>query len=261
MLDDKSLLELCVKVSGGFENGGGAAYDSIAGNFDGQGLSVGVLQWNAGQGTLQQLLQKIGKLMGWQRAQTFFKSDIQQLSILKPKEAVQFCLDHYIAEGTTHVDLTALVAWKAFLSDPASISAQIEMATDGQLAHTKALVKSYCVGYQDRFRPYAFMFDLVVQSGGMQNSKGKVEEYDDDAAPFIPGILAYVVQQHASVVNLWKPVLDQDPLARLLVYYAYKRSMLSNPQYVWDALSRRGSIACRTGIVHGASINFTHILD
>lgn len=261
MLDDKSLLELCIKVSGGFEGSNGASYTDLAGNFDGMGLSAGILQWNAGQGTLQTLLQNIGAKMGWDKAQTFFSSDIHHLAVLSPKDAIQFCLDHYIANGSTHVDPGAAAKWITFLGQPESIAAQVELATNGVLSRAKALVKNYCVGHQDESRPYSFMFDLVTQSGGMQNAKGKVDEYDDDPVAFMPEILAYVNQQHAQVAALWKPVLDADALARLLMYYAYKRSLLSNPQYVWDALSRRGAIACRTGIVHGRQVDFTALLD
>ena len=54
-MDDNALLTMCLQVSGTFENGGGATYDAVTGNFDGQGISVGILQWCAGQGSLQTL--------------------------------------------------------------------------------------------------------------------------------------------------------------------------------------------------------------
>ena len=261
MLNDKDLLELCVKVSGGFENGGGAHYSTVAGNFDGQGLSVGILQWNAGQGTLQILLQKIGKSMGWEEAQSYFKSDIQQLSILKSAEAIQFCLDHYIEENSTRVDPVALTAWQDFLDSPDAIQAQIEMATDGVLSHSKNLVAQFCSEYQDRLRPYAFFFDLATQSGGMKNSRGSVLPIgavsQDDYKPALD--LAHEKSQKCA--GIWELSLTNDPLADLLLYYAYKRSILSNPAYVWDALSRRGSIACRGGVVHDAVVNFQTLLD
>lgn len=259
MLDYKSLLELCVKVSGGFENGGGASYSSVSGNFDGQGLSVGVLQWNAGQGTLQMLLQNIGTRMGWDKAQTFFSSDIHHLAVLAPADAIQFCLDHYIANGSTHVDPGALVKWQTFLAQPESIAAQVEIATNGPMARAEVLVAKFCPNHTDRTRPYAFFFDLVTQSGGMQNKRGHVDPFD--GVPDVTGVLSYTMVTHAQVAAMWTSVTSGDDLAKLLLYYAYMRSMLSDPQYVWDALSRRGSIACRTGIVHEAKIDFTMILD
>lgn len=259
MLDDKSLLELCVRVSGGFENGGGASYTSITGNFDGQGLSVGILQWNAGQGTLQHLLQSIGLKMGWDKAQTFFSSDIHHLSVLAPADAIQFCLDHYITTGSTHVDTGAEGKWRAFLAQPESIAAQLELASNGVMSRAKTLVSQFCPDYTDRIRPYAFFFDLVTQSGGMQNKRGHVDPFA--GTPDVSSVLVYTNQNHAAVSAMWNQATTGDDLAKLLLYYAFMRSNLSDPQYVWDALSRRGSIACRVGIVHGAKIDFTSVLD
>jgi len=258
MLDDKSLLELCLAVSGTFENSTGVDYAAITGNFDGMGISVGVLQWNAGSGSLQPLLLNIGNRMGWDKAQTFFKSDIHHLAVLKPSDAVQFCLDHYIATGKTTVDPNAEAAWKTFLNTPESIAAQVEIATNGVLGRAKALVQQFCPDYTDRVRPYAFFFDLVTQSGGMRNARGHV---DPTTAPNYQAALDFAAGQNAACDIAWSGVVANDPLAQLLLYYAYQRSLLSNPLYVWDALSRRGSIACRVGIVHGSRINFTSQLD
>lgn len=259
MLDDKSLLELCLQVTGRFEaRGTSASYTDLAGNFDGQGLSAGILQWNAGQGTLQTLLQRIGLKMGWDKAQTFFRSDIHHLAVLRPAEAIQFCLQHYIADGSKNVAPAAVAAWKAFLGQPESIAAQVELATEGTLGRAKALVNKFCPGYLDRTRPYAFFFDLVTQSGGMQNSRGHVDPTD---SPDWQAALNYAVQNHPTCGALWQSVLPTDPLAQLLVHYAFQRSLLSNPQYIWDACSRRGTIACRTGVVHEARIELAGILD
>lgn len=259
MLNDKDLLELCLIVSGTFEDGTPEInYDALTGNFDGMGISVGVLQWNAGTGSLQTLLQNIGNRMGWDKAQTYFRSDIHHLAVLKPTEAVQFCLDHYIEEGSTKVAAPAAVAWKAFLNTPESIAAQVEMATNGVLGRAKVLVGQFCPAYVDRIRPYAFFFDLVTQSGGMQNKKGHV---DPTTTPDYNLAVAFANTQNPKCAALWTPVVAVDPLAQLLVHYAYQRSLLSNPLYVWDACSRRGTIACRAGIVHRAKIDLTGRLD
>ena len=97
------MLELCLRISGGFESGGGASYTAVTGNFDGMGLSCGVLQWCAGQGSLQTLVKAIGASMGWDKAKSFFSSDIQQFSQLGPAAAIQWCLDKYIVSGGTAV--------------------------------------------------------------------------------------------------------------------------------------------------------------
>src|SRR5262245_9926790 len=51
----------CLALTGAFETSSGfpECYCGLAGNFDKQGISFGVLQWNLGQGTLQPLLSEM----------------------------------------------------------------------------------------------------------------------------------------------------------------------------------------------------------
>jgi hypothetical protein len=93
----------------------------------------------------------------------------------------------------------------------------------------------------------------------MQNSKGSVEPATGDVD--VSGILNFAQSKDLKCAGIWEIATQDDPKARLLLHYAYERSKLSNPQYVWDACSRRGSIACRGGIVHETTINFTNLLD
>lgn len=260
MLDDKALLELCVSISGAFENGT-PSYTAVTGNFDGQGLSCGVLQWAAGQGSLGRLVQTIGQKMGWAKAQTFFKSDIHHFAVLQPREAVQWCLDHYIQEGNTNVDPGAKQCWVNFLSQPESIASQVELATNGQLSRAKILAAKFCPDFPDRTRVMSFFFDLVTQSGGMENKSGHVDPWPSGSVPSVGEALAFTRIKHPNVADMWTPVTDNDDLSKLLLYYAYRRSLLSNPLYVWDALSRRGAIGCRLGVVHGTQVNFVGKLD
>lgn len=257
-MEDKDLLNLCLKITGTFE-GGTPSFTDLAGNADGMGLSAGILQWNAGQGTLQSLLLNIGSKMGWDKAQSFFHSDIHHLALCKPKDAIQFCLKYYIAEGSKRVDSRAAAAWMAFLGQPESIAAQIELATNTVLHRAKALVQTYTPNYASRTRAVAFFFDLVTQSGGMENKKGKVEVLS--GTPDCSAALALAQQKSPKTEGMWELVIKTDPLAALLLYYAHARALLSRPEYIWDGLSRRGTIACRSGVVHSTSIHLTDLLD
>lgn len=260
-MDDKSLLELCLKVSGAFEDADGAPYDAVTGNEDGEGLSIGCLQWNAGQGTMQPLLIAIGTAMGWDKAQSYFQSDIHQLAISKPADAVAFCLDHYIVEGGTHVDPTAKAAWVAFLSQPESIQAQVDLASKTVLSHAKRLVASYCPDYINRQRPYAFMFDVCTQEGGMASGHTVVPPQPSGTTPDVSDVIAFATINDARCSGIWQANMAGDNLSSLLLRYAYDRAKLARPQYVWDATSRRGTIACRAGIVHKGKIDLHSLLD
>ncbi len=261
MLDDKSLLELCLSVSGKFEATGAPSYTDVAGNFDGQGISCGVLQWNAGQTTLQALVRAIGAAMGWDKAKTFFSSDIQQFSTLNSADGIAWCQQHYLTTGTTNLDPGAKAHWVAFLGQPESIAAQIQIASNGVLGHAKREVAAYAPDYIDRNRPYVFFFDLVTQEGGMTVGHQTVPAVPSGQTPDISDALNYASTQDAICTMTWKVNSDSDPLAQLLLHYAYARSMFANSQYRWDTLARRGTIACRGGIVHKAHLDFTGILD
>jgi hypothetical protein len=260
-MENQELLELCVKVSGAFENGAGASYTALAGNFDGMGLSAGILQWNAGQGSLQPVVLNIGNAMGWDKAQTFFNSDIHHFAVLRPAEAVQWCLDNYIEVGGADVDPAAKKCWVEFLGQPESIAAQIQIATNGILRRAGLLAAKFCPDYLGSTRVLSFFFDLVTQSGGMQNRRGKVEPIPSGQSVDVSEVLAFAHIESLKCAAIWEVAVQNDPKARLLLHYAYERSKLSNPLYIWDACSRRGSIACRSGYVHDTAINLFGLLD
>lgn len=48
-------IQKAINITTSFE---GKGYETIAGNFDGQGLSLGMFQWNVGKGTLQPMLKQ-----------------------------------------------------------------------------------------------------------------------------------------------------------------------------------------------------------
>jgi uncharacterized protein YvpB len=48
-------IQTAIELVGNYETGG-KTYQAVTGNFDGQGLSYGVFQWNIGQGSLQPIL-------------------------------------------------------------------------------------------------------------------------------------------------------------------------------------------------------------
>lgn len=260
-MDDKSLLELCLCVSGRFEAAAGPSYTSLTGNFDGQGMSAGILQWNAGQGTLQALVRNIAALMGWDKAKSFFSSDISQFAAMNGPTGIQWCISHYLTTGTTQIDIGAKTRWINFLSQPESVAAQVAMATNGVLGHAKREVAAYAPDYADRNRPYVFFFDLVTQEGGMTVGQHTVPPVPVGTLPSVSDALAFAQINNPACAAIWTANSSGDNLAELLLHYAYARAMLANPTFAWDACSRRGTLACRGGIVHGAKLDLTSVID
>jgi hypothetical protein len=261
MLDDKSLLELCLKVSGRFENSSGPTYTTVSGNFDGMGISCGILQWNAGQNTLQTLVAQTAAATGWDKAKSFFSSDIQVFAGLRNAAAVQWCLDHYIMTGSTKVDPGAAARWVNFLQQPECVAAQISLATNGVLSHAKREVAAYAPDYVNNVRPYVFFFDLITQEGGMTSGGHTVPPIPAGQIPDVSDALALAQVNNPKCHDIWQANLQGDNEAALLLHYGYARAMLAKQLYVWDACSRRGTIACRGGVVHGATIDLTTVID
>jgi hypothetical protein len=251
---DDVLLETCLRITGGFENG--FSYQGVTGGFDGEGLSVGVLQWNAGAGTLSQLLRTISLSLGWAKMDAFFPhGGMEALADALPHEAIQMCLDRFLVSGhPSVVDPTAKAAWEALLSTPEAIAAQNTLAKNGIYASAKRMAAFYFAG-EDATNPrtIAFFFDLAVQQGYMHGIPGTTN-------PDIAAALQFTRTKYPEVAERWQAIASTDPLAKSLLYYGFERARLGKVAYWWGCLSRRGSIACRVGIVEGSQVDFTAIL-
>jgi len=73
--------------------------------------------------------------------------------------------------------------------------------------------------------------------------------------------LAFAGANDPGCQAIWAANCAGDNEAQLLLHYAYARALLANPQFQWDTCSRRGTIACRGGIVHAGKIDLTSVLD
>lgn len=153
--------------------GGIDGYKTIAGNADGAGLSLGIIQYNIGKGTLQPLL-----------ADMLSENRELVLSIFGNEKTTEL-------ENMLNSDLTAQLNWAISIND-ASTNKINEVWTPlflelCETSEFQAIQDSYIEGYKERAiakcelfggfstnRSYAFMFDCSVQCGGFEQ-----EEVDD----------------------------------------------------------------------------------
>lgn len=198
--DDRSALELALNVSGSFE--GGDAWGNLTNDFDGQGLSLGLLNQCLGQGSLQPLLirlndehpealkallapEHLGSLLGmlsrW-RDSASLESESAPLSALdapdengtsKPVAANRASVAW--AEANLYDRGGAfLPSWKAELTalatSPEYVSIQIAAAAR---LHDRALADEARAGVRE-LRDYLFLFDVQVQNGGFYT-----QDFDD----------------------------------------------------------------------------------
>ena len=251
---DDQLLDTCLNVTGHFE-GGTPKYSAVTGNFDGMGLSAGIIQWNLGQGTLQQLLKTIAAHMGTTKADSFFTGPvITTLMNLQPAAAIQYAKAHLLDAGGVKLQPAAVVAWEKFLNDPQSVKDQRAYAQTTVLAHAKKLAAQFLPTEAGRSRVVAFFFDTVVQQGSMKNVVPATMFPTTEA-------MALAAQHSSNCHEQWESVLQNDTLAGRLMFYALERAKEGNPTYLWDTFSRRATIGCRVGVVHETNIDLTHLLD
>jgi len=155
ILDD-SVQFRCMALTGSFETDQffPDCFAGLSGDFDGQGISFGVLQWNLGQGSLQPLLQKINTT----------DPDLVE-SIFGP----ELCGVQGYARSAK-IRATAVGSFNSKLeacADRALFNGATALCKDFGLLSTRAA---------------ALMFDIKVQNGSISDRvKAQIEVSRDDA--------------------------------------------------------------------------------
>ncbi|HEX4047126.1 MAG TPA: hypothetical protein VH309_04805 [Elusimicrobiota bacterium] len=253
--DDRSALELALNVSGSFE--GGDAWANLSDDFDGQGVSLGLLNQNLGQGSLQPMLIRLrdehpgalkalagpehlsallGMLSRWQDAARL-ESEPAPLSALDdpeenggPQSVAADRASVLWAEANLYKGGAFEPVWKAELtalaSSPEYVSIQIAAA---ERDHERALADEARAGVRE-LRAYLFLFDVQVQNGGLYP-----QDFDDYAA------YLQRTPEAGSTAKL-------EELLNLRLRHVRK-------QYARDVRLRKLAVILGTGNVHGEARN------
>ncbi|NLI14956.1 MAG: chitosanase [candidate division Zixibacteria bacterium] len=160
ILDDSELKAL--RITSTFETGKELNFAGLAGNFDGQGLSFGILQWNIKSQTLQPLLIKFAGLFP-DRLATIFGKDAESFRKLmlerQPEEQFRFALS--INDSKNRI----IEPWKTRFAclgdDPEMRAIQINAA---KILMNCAADYAADFGFKSE-RAFVFLFDIVTQHG------------------------------------------------------------------------------------------------
>lgn len=215
-------IQECVKVTGHFE--GNHGYATISDNFDGQGFSCGVMNWNLGQGTICGLFPDdlILKYMDESAPDFIYmtnkvRSQMDRIERCKrvqqdTKTWMNFC-----------EDLTAL------LTSPEGIEIQNDVIkkTFGKFA-LENLPPQY-----PSLRAFMLLFDIAVQNGSLKGVKFG-DGYDEKTYQ----------EKFSSTYNI-----NQYKLIKM----AEARAAKCNPRWAADVLCRKMFIA--TGEGYGRALN------
>lgn len=150
----QSTLDKAFAVTSFFEGG----YCAISGNFDGQGLSVGFLQWNFGQGTLQPLFIRLFNEF----------PDIADVTLPEGgkwlKDAIE---NNYVMQWVKEIQVNNRVVdpWKSALYKLCQTEPFIQIQKDAAETYVNYAI-NMCNGFNlITDRAYSLMFDIAVQCG------------------------------------------------------------------------------------------------
>lgn len=221
---EKPLAWRCLALTGSFETGDPPpeCFAGLSGNFDGQGISMGCLQWNLGQGTLQSMLSQMMKSHSNVMADVFEERKSVLESVLDASYQEQMEWARSI-QNSNELD----EPWQSMFKELGHREAfqKIQVATAHELfEEAVALSGEYDL---HSGRAVALMFDIKVQNGSISNFTEQQirEEFEE-----LPEA--------------------EDEVARLCII-ANLRSEASNPRWIEDVRNRKLTIATGRGSVHG----------
>lgn len=220
----------CLALTGSFETGTSIpdCFCGLSGDFDGQGISFGVLQWNFGQGSLQPLLTDMidrhpdvmGRVFGGYLDPFAEAVKADKEDLLNFARSVQHPVTHAVFEP-----------WRGFAKTlgrtPEFQAIQTEHA-QGIYRRALAMCRDYGLWSE---RAVALMFDIVTQNGSIGNvTRAR--------------ILGEIQALPASLS-------DDEKEVRKMSIVANRRAEAANPRWVDDVRVRKLCIARGEGTVHG----------
>lgn len=258
-------ISAALEMTGHFEDSS-APWSAVSGNFDGMGVSLGVLQWNFGQGSLQPMIRRSGR---------------ESVAAAMPVIGAAFW-----AASATGADWRPIVAgWhdgkslkpavraelRAFTGSAPFIAQQIEAS--GKIAAAANDRAREWVAQDPMFgavsRPlFCWFFDLLVQNGGLKGlTIADLDRFRASTRDPLGQVCDWLASRPAAMAGyrdarrnaaLWRGGRDPREVALLLL--SYLRCLKSTPEWQADVLNRKGSVARRIGWVHGERQDLNAIL-
>jgi hypothetical protein len=241
---------------------------AVSGADDGEGLSLGVLQWNIGQGTLQPLV------AGMDRAAVLAAMPIYGAELWEACTA------------PIPRELEIVRSWQQGPSllpgvrQELKTLARIPAFIDRQLAAASVMTERAWAGAVDwaqgsgsaapSLREFCWMFDIVTQNGGLKSvtpelARGFIDSHGtEDTGPLI---LDWLDARDAAEsgykdarknATLWRNALGRPKL--MLMAASYLRAGLARRQFRADVLNRKGTIVMGAGWLHGEHVDLSALI-
>ncbi len=256
---NRDWLKQALEITGDFETSG-SPWSQATGDFDQQGISCGILQWNIGQGSLQPLV-KAGGI-------TLVLKYMPQYGN-KFWEACNAPINQGLREvrswqSSNRLNPTVIAELSAFFGSPEMVENQISRAMNlGERAYELAV--RWAIDERHEQTPslhdFCWFFDLLTMNGGMKNlwyedvqnfiEAHSPEKADDLICDWLANTSSQVYGWKDSRKNaaLWKNHVKPKHLN--LFVLGYLRAQKSRPEFRALVMNRRGTIAITQGYVNG----------
>jgi len=199
----------------------GSSYTALTGNFDGQGISFGLLQWNIGQGTLQPLLQQMDSNHN-QIMRSIFGTPYNSISTM------------------LSLSKSDQLKWAASINDSnnALLPGWAQSFTAlGNTAEFQAI-------QQSALNDYIIQAEKIYNDFGLTTERGVALAFDI-------AVQNWSVKAGTSIVN--NSMTESQKLSAI----ANSVAMQSATAWQQDVLNRKMTIVNGTGTVHGKSYNLS----
>ena len=233
---EDTIYDTCLKITGTFE---GAEYSTVSENFDGQGISCGILQWNLGQGTLQAyILNHIDEMYYNQ-----FPISIRPLITSTKEQALVWHKDNCL---DVHGKLKTgwRFAWEMFMVQPEIINLQ-KKACDKYFHRAKEICGMVGLSHQNK-RGMAWAFDLAVQSWSFGIDRPEPNMARTESITQIYG---------TDNLMLWNG-LELSEEQQVLVIASHLRALKCRPEWRTNFFTRKATIAIGIGMVGKQKYDF-----
>ncbi|MDP4175971.1 MAG: peptidoglycan-binding protein [Bacteroidota bacterium] len=235
-IQDRALKERVLALTGAFETGElfPECFAALGNNFDGQGISFGVLQWNFGQNSLQPLLRKMNCTYPGicKEALGFLYTDFERMLNMNSKDqlawskSIQYI---HVESGKTRwsIDTEWTKAFKALGLTDEMICIETE-AAGIVYKNALSLASDYQVSTE---RGVALMFDILTQNGKLDKN-GAGSRIKDDFR------------------KISNDLSMEDKQVEKMKIIAIRRAEVCSSSFSKDVLDRKLTIAQGKGVVH-----------
>lgn len=225
----------CLALTGSFETGAPVpeCFSGLSGDFDGQGLSFGSLQWNLGQGSLQPLLLEMEQSHHLILEQLFDDCYPQLMAMLETDREEQLNWTRSIQDRKFRL----VEPWRGLFKTLGRFREfqEIQVKAADQLYQAALkLCQNYGVKSE---RAVALMFDIKVQNGSISHL-----------------VKAQIEQDFRKLEIASDHNTDRTEVERLKII-ANRRAEAANPRWIEDVRTRKLAIANGEGMVHGNYYN------